>query len=170
MTIIRNLSKLALTFALPLALLSAPKAQAYDLKTWSGSTCQAFFGAQEQYFDKGWSGIKNTSSISRWISCGVTDDTYNSSGGNYDNGTQGADMYITQGNFSTTTCYLTERGYTGQEVDTDTQVKTGNGYLYIDTAASHAAYGARMLACKLAPGAVLNWIRIWEYDSSDGNH
>lgn len=169
MKINRKLSKLVLAMALPLALVSAPKAQAYDLKTWSGSTCQAFYGAQEQYFDKTWSGIKNTSSAPRWASCAVTDDTYGS-GGNYDNGTQGADVYISQSVSSVTTCYLTERGYTGQEIDTDTKVKSGGGYLYIDTAASHATFGARMLACKLAPGATLNWIRIWEYDSSDGNH
>lgn len=169
MNSMRLITGFTLTLILPLLLLVTSNAQAFDLKTWSGSTCQAFYGAQEQYFDKTWSGIKNTSSVPRWISCGVTDDTYGS-GGNYDNGTQGANVYITQAVSSVTTCYLTERGFTGQEIDTDTQVKSGTGYLGINTAASDSFYGSRLLACKLAPGAALNWFRIWEYDSSDGNH
>ena len=166
----RILSFFTLTLALPLLLLATPKAQAYDLKQWSGSVCQAFFGAQEQYFDKTWSGIKNTSTVPRWISCGVVDDSFGFGGGNYDRGTEGAFLYVTQSAGSTTVCYMSERGLVGQEIDTTTTSQAGAGLINVNTVESVGAGGNRLLACKLAAGAILNFIRIWEYDSTDVDH
>ena len=166
----RIVSFFTLTLALPLLLLATPNAKAYDLKQWSGSLCQAFFGAQEQYFDKTWAGIKNTSTVPRWVSCGVVDDTYNGTAtGNYILGAEGAFVYFTQSFSSTSTCLLSERGFVGQEIDTKTGVKTGTGFVSVTTSQSDRG-GNRVLACKLAAGATLTWIRIWEYDSSDTNH
>ena len=165
-----NIKKIALSLALPLVMLSTPQAQAFDLKTWSGSMCNAFYGTQDQHFNRTHSGIKNISGSPYWITCGVVDDTYNgSNSGNYDNGTQGARLRIEQPAASVSTCYLSERGDFGQEIDTRTTVQAGTGNLDMDTAVSDH-WGNRLLLCKLAPGATLNRISIWEYDASDVNH
>ena len=165
-----NIKKIALSLALPLVMLSAPQAQAFDLKTWSGSMCSAFYGTQDQFFNRTHSGIKNISGDPRWVTCGVVDDTYNgSNSGNYDNGTQGARVRVQQPPASLSTCYLSERGDFGQEIDTTMVVIPGSGEQNLSTTASDH-WGNRILLCKLAPGATLNRITIWEYDNSDQDH
>jgi len=145
-------------------MLAPQSAQAYDWKSWSGSTCQAFYGSQESRFNKTWSGINNVSSVASWVSCGIVTDRYVET-----DGTQGGYVWVTAPPGISTICYHSERTRSGAEVMTKVATRTGTGLIYIDTTASSSG-GHRILACKLFPGVTLNQVYIWEYNPTDNNY
>ena len=154
-------------FALPIAaLLSAPATQAYDVKSWSGANCQAYFGNQEGDFGKYAYGIYNSASAHRWLSCGVTRDKLFTNPSNI--GTVAFWVYVVVPGNSQTNCYLRENTVNGAAVQTASGVRNGTGWISVDTAAS-ATDGSRTLYCYLPSGGRLSHIRSYEYTLTDTN-
>ena len=60
----------------PLSHAQALTTNTYDVKSWGGANCQAYYGAQEADFDKRVNGIYNRSDQYRLASCGIVQDKF----------------------------------------------------------------------------------------------
>lgn len=147
-----------LTLAMPLAMLmSAPSAQAYDVKTYSGSMCEATYGSQTGDFYKYTGYLLNKSTGSRWVTCAVTRDQWTNL-----NGTLAAWINVKNVGTATTRCYMGEHRPDGNYV----QQIVGNGstWVPIDSSASDR-YGHRAIYCYIPAKGRLNHVRIYEHNA-----
>lgn len=133
-------------------------ASAFDSKVWSGSMCQAYFGQDEAWFYKYFSGIYNRSTASRWISCGITKDRQGSAG------TRTAWVYVVASSSRRTWCYLTERSSNGAQVSSRVASRLGTGWMSIDTSSSiNSFYVARHIYCYVPSGGRVATIEVSEF-------
>ena len=159
------LVKTTLTLSLPLTiLLSTPTTQAFDVKSWGGANCQAYFGNQEGDLNKRADGIYNTASTARWVSCGITRDKLFTAPSA--SGTFAFWVYVNAPAGSTTYCNLREASVTGGNVQT--RANNGNPWISLDTSLSQTT-GSRTIYCLLPSKARLSHIRSYEYTPTDIN-
>lgn len=166
-TILKKLSKTIVALSLPLSvLLSAPVTQAYDVKSYGGANCQAYFGSQEGDLTKAVSGIYNASTAYKWVSCGIVQDKLFTATSNA--GTVAFWVYVNNPNATRTYCYLQESNTNGSAVQVRAGNVVGNGWINLDTSSS-SSFGSRTLYCYLPTRGRLSHIRTYEYTPSDSN-
>ena len=149
-----------LTLAMPLAILmSAPSAQATDVKTYSGSMCEATFGFQAGDFYK-YSGYTiNQATSSRWLTCSVTRDRWFNV-----NGTYAAWINVSNPGGASTRCYMNEHRPDGSYVQQVTAA--GSTWVGIDSSLS-GNYGHRAVYCLVPAKGRVNHVRVYEHNAVD---
>ena len=161
------LVKTTLALSIPLTLMfAAPTAQAYDVKSWGGANCQAYFGGDEASLNKRVDGIYNASSSSKWVSCGVVRDKMFTAPSA--SGTFAFWVYVVLPANTTAYCRLREASVAGGNVQTRVTNKTNTGWINLDTSLSQTT-GSRTLYCLLPSGGRLSHIRSYEYALTDSN-
>ena len=161
------LVKSTVALAVPLTmLLSAPVTQAYDVKSWGGANCQAYYGSDEGNITKSAAGVVNTANVYKWVSCGITRDKLftNPSA----SGTRAFWVYVRGPAGKTTRCNLREAAVNGSNVQTRSAGRVGAGWINLDTSLSHTT-GSRTLYCYLPPRGGITHIRGYEYTLTDSN-
>ena len=159
--------KSAVALSIPLSvLLSAPVTQAYDVKSWGGANCQAYFGSDEANITKAASGLVNNANVYKWVSCGITRDKLFSNPSNI--GTRAFWVYVRGPAGKSTRCHLRESAVNGANVQTRSAGRIGPGWINLDTSLS-STNGSRTLYCYVPPRGGITHIRGYEYTLTDGN-
>ena len=133
-------------------------AQDADFKSWSGSSCDPYYGTQANKLNKTLNGIKNISNSPVWVTCSPTRE--------YLHGILNVrlSVKINQDYPDYTTCLFTTRNADG-EIYTSGYAKTrlDSGWMDLDITAGDSM-AARVLACKLPSATTLSYYFIFESD------
>ena len=133
-------------------------AQEVDFKSWSGSSCDPYYGTQADRLNKTLNGVKNISDFPVWVTCSPTRE--------YQHGILNVriSVKINQDIPDYTTCLFTTRNADG-EIYTSGFAKTrlDSGWMNLDITAGDSV-AARVLACKLPSATTLSYYFIYEAD------
>ncbi|ADJ28217.1 hypothetical protein [Nitrosococcus watsonii] len=130
-------------------------AYAIDGKSYNGSYCTHYYGAQAGDFSYQVDGIKNNANAGRYISCPVLVDQV----GNIE-GTDKAVLYYT--GTGMVSCVLYSQNADGSTRQSRTGSRTNSGWLSIPNITSDDYWGSYSMYCYLPPQGVLNTIWIGE--------
>lgn len=158
----KNLLSATLSLTLPLAALFSTAPASADVKTYSGSVCQATYGSQEGDLYKYTTSIYNVATGYRWITCAVARDRLNSTAGDWI-----TYVYVEPANANQRTyCYLDEARVNGAIAQRNASSRLGEGWIALNTTFSES-YGSRALYCYVPPKGFVNHLRIYEFNTFD---